>query len=95
MQVHPDVFRWLGVLGMMEGGKLTPPASKRTGKVAIPDDLSDQFENGQVRPSSLSARWLRDPGRGEILNAPYRASHALIVALLDPGSAVAPDRDLV
>ena len=70
MQVHPDVFRWLGALGMMEGGKLTPPASKRTGKVAIPDDLSDQFENGQVRPSSLSARWLRDPGRGEILNAP-------------------------
>lgn len=55
MQVHPDVFRWLGVLGMMEGGKLTPPASKRTGKVAIPDDLSDQFENGQVRPTSLSA----------------------------------------
>ena len=55
MQVHPDVFRWLGVLGMMEGGKLTPPASKRTGKVAVPDDLADQFENGQVRPTSLSA----------------------------------------
>ena len=47
MQVHPDVYRWLGVLGMMEAGKLTPPASKRTGKVMVPDDLSDHFENGQ------------------------------------------------
>jgi len=72
MQVHPDVFRWLGVLGMMEAGKLTPPASKRTGKVMVPDDLSDHFENGQVRPHLASATHGSRIRDAELIVASYR-----------------------
>ena len=51
-----------GVLGMMEAGKLTPPASKRTGKVMVPDDLSDHFENVQVRPHLALCNMARGSG---------------------------------
>lgn len=48
MEVHPEVFRWLGALHLVDGGKPTPRVT-RSGKILLDDDVATDFENGQVQ----------------------------------------------
>jgi hypothetical protein len=52
MEVHPEVFRWLGALQLVDG-RTTPPVS-RWGKVPLDEATGDSFENGQVCGCSIS-----------------------------------------
>lgn len=47
MEVHPEVYKWLGALQLVDGSKPTP-AVTRSGKILLDDDTAFSFENGQV-----------------------------------------------
>lgn len=48
MEVHPEVYKWLGTLNLVDVSKPTPPVT-RNGRIALDDDVAVGFENGQVR----------------------------------------------
>ena len=48
MDVHPEVYKWLGLLQLVDGAAPPPPVTSR-GLIALDDDAAVSFENGQVR----------------------------------------------
>jgi hypothetical protein len=48
MEVHPEVYKWLGLLQLVDGAAPPPPVTSR-GLIALDDDAAVSFENGQVR----------------------------------------------
>ena len=55
MEVHPEVYRWLGALHLVDGSAPPPPLT-RSGKVLLHDEAGYSFENGQVK---LKCAWLK------------------------------------
>ena len=54
MEVHPEVYKWLGALGIIDGSREPPPPG-RSGKVALDERVATDFENGQVRRTAVPA----------------------------------------
>jgi hypothetical protein len=48
MEVHPEVYNWLGALQIIDGSR--PPTITNSGMAALDEDTTMDFENGAVRP---------------------------------------------
>jgi|EP00982_Pelagococcus_subviridis_P008598 hypothetical protein len=60
MEVHPEVYKWLGALGCVDDR--AHPQMNARGLVVMDDNSSYAFENGSVRPRARvsSSRPARD-----------------------------------
>jgi hypothetical protein len=50
MEVHPEVYNWLGALQIIDGSR--PPTINNSGMAALDEDTTMDFENGAVRPAT-------------------------------------------
>ena len=50
MEVHPEVYNWLGALQIIDGSR--PPTINNSGMAALDEDTTIDFENGAVRPAT-------------------------------------------
>ena len=54
MEVHPEVYKWLGALQIVDASR--PPTINRSGMAALDEDTTMDFENGAVRPATRETR---------------------------------------
>ena len=50
MELHPEVYNWLGALQIVDASR--PPTINRSGMAALDEDTTMDFENGAVRPAT-------------------------------------------
>ena len=60
MEVHPEVYKWLGALQIVDASR--PPTINRSGMAALDEDTTMDFENGAVRPATRETRRRRKNG---------------------------------
>ena len=54
MELHPEVYNWLGALQIVDASR--PPTINRSGMAALDEDTTMDFENGAVRPATRETR---------------------------------------
>lgn len=50
MEIHPEVYNWLGALHIVDGSN--PPPINRSGMITLDADATEDFENGAVRTNA-------------------------------------------
>ena len=90
MEVHPEVYRWLGALHVIDP-RAPAPSVTRSGRVMLDEQTSMDFENGQVRAVASPRPFRVVPRPGE-----YRPTRKLSTCAGDPTPratrSVAPSR---
>ena len=59
MEVHPEVYKWLGALQIVDASR--PPTINRSGMAALDEDTTMDFENGAVRPATRETPGIGHP----------------------------------